>query len=191
MKYDSLMLNCGGGIINPATRSPQFSGAAALCIGIGGTGIAALSDLKGKIYQQLTPDNPGEPVPRYDAIQLLGIDSDDGAYQNYSGNRRLNKTEFFSIKQDNLAENFTKPQGKQLIKDDPMMNWMEIDEITALLSPEGAGGIRQMGRYLLLSKASSLYTEISNKCRLALKTRGSKSLDIYIFAGISGGTGSG
>ena len=70
MKYDSLLLNCGGGITNPAAKSKQFSQSAALCIGIGGTGIAALSDLKGKIYQQLIPDNPGDPLVKYDGIQL-------------------------------------------------------------------------------------------------------------------------
>lgn len=191
MKYDSLLLNCGGGIINPTTRSPQFSQSAALCIGIGGTGIAALCDLKGKIYQQLMPDNPGEPVPRYDAIQLLGIDTDETAFAQYGGNRRLSDGEFFSIKKDNLNDFFQKPQGKQLIKDDPMMSWMEIDKINEMLSPQGAGGIRQMGRFMLLSKASSLFTEIQGKCRLALRTRECNSLDIYIFAGISGGTGSG
>ena len=191
MKYDSLLLNCGGGITNPAAKSKQFSQSAALCIGIGGTGVAALSDLKGKIYQQLEPDNPDEAVPRYDAIQLLGIDSDETAYLKYSGNRRLSRNEFFSIKKDNLNDFFQQAHGKQLIKDDPMMNWMEIDEINEMLSPQGAGGVRQMGRFMLLSRASALFTEIQNKCRLALQKREGNSLDIYIFAGISGGTGSG
>ena len=191
MIYKPLSLNYGGGINNPAARSPQFSGSAALCIGIGGTGVAALSELKGKIYQQMIPDNPGESVPRYDAIQLLGIDSDDREYRNYSGNHRLDRTEFFSVRQCNIVETFNSPQGKRLIKNDPRMNWLEIDNIRAPLSPEGSGGIRQIGRYLLLSKADSLYTEISNKCRLALMNRRGKPLDIYIFAGLSGGTGSG
>ena len=38
-KYDSLLLNCGGGIINRSQQSKQYRGAAALAIGIGGTGV--------------------------------------------------------------------------------------------------------------------------------------------------------
>ena len=48
-KYDSLLLNCGGGIINRSQQSKQYSGAAALAIGIGGTGVAALAGLKQKV----------------------------------------------------------------------------------------------------------------------------------------------
>lgn len=191
MMYESLLLNCGGGIINKADKSNQHTGTAALCIGIGGTGVAALSDLKGKIFQQLNPDNPDDPIPKYDAIQLLGIDSDDGDYKKYKGNRRLTDTEFFSIKKDNLSTLLTDPIGKKLIKDSRQLRWMEIDNITALLSPEGAGGVRQIGRYLLFERAASLVSKINEKCTTALKKRNSSSLDVYIFAGISGGTGSG
>ena len=55
-KYDSLLLNCGGGIINRSQQSKQYRGAAALAIGIGGTGVAALAELKQKVYQQLERD---------------------------------------------------------------------------------------------------------------------------------------
>lgn len=188
MLYDSLLLNCGGGIINDAQKSKQFGGAAALAIGIGGTGVAALSQLKGKIYQQLEPDNPGEAIPKYEGIQLLAIDSDDTDYKRYRGNCRLRNDEFFSICNTNLAAAL---KAKGLIKDNPLLNWMDIDHIDKLLSPEGAGGVRQVGRYLLISKAASLETRIEGKCTAAMKGRKSGSIDIYIFAGISGGTGSG
>ena len=188
MLYDSLLLNCGGGIINDAQKSKQFTGAAALAIGIGGTGVAALSQLKGKIYQQLEPDNPGEAIPKYDGIQLMAIDSDDTDYKKYRGNCRLRNDEFFSICNANLAAAL---KAKGLIKDNPLLNWMDIDHIDKLLSPEGAGGVRQVGRYLLISKAAELETRIEAKCSAAMKSRKSGSIDIYIFAGISGGTGSG
>ena len=75
-RYDSLLLNCGGGIINRSQQSKQYRGAAALAIGIGGTGVAALAELKQKVYQHLEPDNPDSPVPEYQHIQFLAIDSD-------------------------------------------------------------------------------------------------------------------
>lgn len=188
MLYDSLLLSCGGGIIGETSKSKQYAGSAALAIGIGGTGVAALSELKGKIYQQLHPDNPGEPIPKYDGIQLLAIDSDETDYKKYRGNCRLRDDEFFSISNTRLDELL---RAKGQIKDNPLMNWMEIDKINERLSPEGAGGVRQIGRFLLMSKASELDTKIHGKCQTALRARGRDSLDIYIFAGISGGTGSG
>ena len=191
MVYENLMLNCGGGIISKNDKSDQHEATAAVCIGIGGTGVAALSDLKGKIYQQLNPDNPDDPVPKYEGIQLLAIDSDDGAYKQFGGKRRLSDTEFFSIKKDNLSTLLTDPVGKSLIKDSHQLRWMEIDQITALLSPEGAGGVRQIGRYLLFERAASLVNKIQEICTTALRKRNCNSLDVYIFAGISGGTGSG
>ncbi|MEI3103040.1 MAG: hypothetical protein V8S97_02240 [Oscillospiraceae bacterium] len=71
-KYDSLLLNCGGGIINRSQKSKQYRGAAALAIGIGGTGVAALAELKQKVYQQLEPDNPDSPGTGISAHPVSG-----------------------------------------------------------------------------------------------------------------------
>ena len=68
---------------------------------------------------------------------------------------------------------------------------MDIDKITNLLSTQGAGGVRQVGRYLLISRASNLISTIEAKCTQALNGMNGPDLDVYIFAGISGGTGSG
>lgn len=189
-KYNSLLLNLGGGIINKNQQSPQYTGSAALIIGIGGTGTAAVAELKKKIFQQLLPDNPGSPVPQYDHIQLLAIDSDDSKMQR-GGSTSLNPaSEFFKIKNDNLGA-MLGGNGKAAVEKDPRFNWMDIGGISKLLTPEGAGGIRQVGRYLLISRAQELYNSILKKCQTALKGRGTSSLDIYICAGLSGGTGSG
>lgn len=185
--YDSLLLSYGGGIISDKKKSKQYTGAAALVIGIGGTGMAALTSLKAKVYQQLEPDNPGEPIPKYKHIQFLGIDSDETDLKGQRGAGKLTKDEFFPIGEPNLRAIL---EGKKTILDDPQMNWMDIDKIDRLLSPQGAGGVRQVGRYLLLSKAGDLYTRIQQKCVDALEDA-PPHIDVYIFAGISGGTGSG
>ena len=49
MTYDSLLLNYGGGIISSSKQSRQYAGAAAVAIGIGGTGVAALAERKRKV----------------------------------------------------------------------------------------------------------------------------------------------
>ena len=187
MTYDSLLLNYGGGVVGTSQKSKQFGGAA-LCIGIGGTGVAALAELKRKVYQQLEPDNPNDPIPQYQHIQFLAIDSDETDIKKMKGTGKLDeRADFFSIHMPNLKASLERPER---IKDNPVMNWMEVDNITELLSPHGAGGIRQVGRFLLLSKASELKNRINAKCNLALQNA-NPHLDVYIFAGISGGTGSG
>lgn len=189
MTYDSLLLNCGGGIISTKKQSAQYTGAAALAIGIGGTGVAALAELKRKVYQQLIPDNPDQPVPRYQHIQMLAIDSDESDIVKQKGKARLDKSsEFLSIQNPNLRAALAE---KNSILQDPCMNWMDIEHINNLLDPNGAGGVRQVGRYLLISKAATLYNMIKAKCTEALSGLDTAKLDVYIFAGISGGTGSG
>lgn len=189
MIYDSLLLNNGGGIINNSQKSEQYRGSAALCIGIGGTGVAALQELKRKVYQQLEPDDPNSPIPTYQHIQFLAIDSDETDIARQTGKSRLDKNaEFFSVKNGALADILA---TKEPVKNNPCMNWMDIDHISALLNPMGAGGIRQVGRFLLISKAGALYNKIQEKCNTALSGAETPSLDVYIFAGISGGTGSG
>ena len=188
-KYDSLLLNCGGGIINRSQQSKQYRGAAALAIGIGGTGVAALAELKQKVYQQLEPDNPDSPVLEYQHIQFLAIDSDPTDIAMMRGMARLDKgREFFSINNLNLAAAL---RAKNLIEGNASLNWMDIDHIGGLLSTQGAGGVRQVGRYLLISRASNLISTIQAKCTQALKGMDGPNLDVYIFAGLSGGTGSG
>ena len=188
-KYDSLLLNCGGGIINHSQQSKQYRGAAALAIGIGGTGVAALAELKQKVYQQLEPDNPDSPVPEYQHIQFLAIDSDTTDIDQMRGKAKLDKgREFFSINNPNLAAAL---RAKDMIKGNASLNWMDIDHIDGLLSTQGAGGVRQVGRYLLISKAGALKNAIESKCWQALNGMNGPNLDVYIFAGISGGTGGG
>ena len=188
-KYDSLLLNCGGGIINHSQQSKQYRGAAALAIGIGGTGVAALAELKQKVYQQLEPDDPNSAVPTYQHIQFLAIDSDTTDIDQMRGKAKLDRDQdFFSINNPNLTAAL---KAKGQVKGNAALNWMDIDRINNLLSTQGAGGVRQVGRFLLISKAGALEKTIESKCRQALEGMNGPNLDVYIFAGISGGTGSG
>ena len=189
MTYESLLLNYGGGVIPSGHRSSPYAGAAALLIGIGGTGVDVLTKIKRKVYQDLIPDDSNAPIPRYDHIQFLAIDSDEDVIANMKGKARINGTsEFFSINIPHLKAILN---SKETIRNNPLLNWMEIDKIDHLFMPCGAGGIRQIGRYLLISKAAALKSKIEEKCAAALRGMDAPSLNIYIFAGLSGGTGSG
>ncbi len=186
MIYDSLSLNKGGGIISAIQQSEQ-SGRASLCIGIGGVGIAALAQLKRKVFRQLEPDDPDSPIPHYQHIQFLAIDSEKTTVSGLKGAARLTDDEYFSISMPELPAIL---KGKSSILNNPVMSWMEADKITQRLSPQGAGGVRQVGRFLLLSKAAALKTRIEQKCTTALMGT-DPSIDVYVFAGLSGGTGGG
>ena len=189
MTYESLLLNLGGGVIPSGHRSRPYAGAAALLIGIGGTGVDVLTEIKRKVYQDLIPDDPNAPVPRYDHIQFLAIDSDEDVIAKMKGRAKIDPaSEFFSLSDPYLWKAL---KNKDAIYKNPLLNWMEIDKIFTVLSPVRLDGIRQIGRYLLISKAAALKSKIEEKCAAALRGMDAPSLNIYIFAGLSGSTGSG
>jgi hypothetical protein len=190
MPYNSLLLQMGGGISSEQSVSPRYAGSAALCIGIGGTGMRALAALKKKVYDHIEPDDPYSPVKAYSQIQFLGIDSDETELDYLgAGESALKRDEFFSIKDPSRV--MVVRERKDLIKNNPLYNWMEMDQIRALHSNQATGGVRQVGRYLLFRKAGELRHAIAAKARAALTGQSPAALDVYIMAGISGGTGGG
>lgn len=74
MSYDEFSLKYGGGICPSSDKLPQKDGRAALVIGLGGQGMAALSQLKRNVHWKLQPDDPEGDA--YQHIRFLGIDAD-------------------------------------------------------------------------------------------------------------------
>ena len=201
MIIHSLLLSEGGGIIPENDRSAP-EGGASIIIGAGGTGCDAVKRLKRKVYEQLNPSNPGEAVPRYDSIRFLAIDSDksslpkeDTSGQGAVDYKALAANEFIDISDPNLQDELAShtPTGKAQLRRQPSLNrWMNIDDITAVSGSDGAGANRQIGRFLLMKKAGDVYRHICSEI-IDAKTglQGSQTVNVYLFAGISGGTGSG
>ena len=188
-KYDRLLLEYGGGVINPHSRVAANKRDACVAIGIGGTGIAALRSLKKKVFQLMLPDDPDAPIPTYSHIRFIAVDTDtiDPGY----GEGKLSNSEMFSIQNPELAGVLGTEKGRNFVRNDPCLSWMDIDNMSYLNSPFGAGGVRQVGRFLLISKADELKTKIRDACTSVMQAVQNSSLKVYIFAGISGGTGSG
>ena len=72
--------NEGGGIISTITQAPQ-SEEPVVIIGLGGTGVDAITRLKTKLQRQIKPDNEADvkekgDEPQYNHIKFLGIDAD-------------------------------------------------------------------------------------------------------------------
>ncbi len=186
--YQKLLLSAGGGIISLAQQAEQ-SGTANILIGLGGTGVSCLRAVKGAVYERLQPDNPQADIPTYEHIKFIAVDSDKGDLGNPG--KEINAildTEFFPITSNNIAAAI---KNEAVMATKPELSWMRNNEIEVPAISAGAGGKRQIGRYLIMDRSSSFINRLVTAINQAKANLGKTSVGIHIFAGISGGTGSG
>ncbi len=190
---ESLSLRAGGGVISSASQSEQRENVVNIFIGLGGTGTDAIRTIKKQVYERLIPDNVEEyddpnsnvSTREYKHIKFLSIDTDQNAYD--VRHDILDKTEKMDLSfhgsmiRDNTISN--RPDLKWLVND------TAVNEV--LSRGNGAGGIRQVGRFLLFDKMDSFESEIIqlvNDASVGIKDH---MIAIHVFSGVSGGTGSG
>ena len=187
--YGQLLIGAGGGIINHGMQSARQEGAT-LVIGLGGTGSDAVMKLKKEVFKQLKPDDEKAVIPTYEAIKYLIVDSDASKINAQQG--RLTdidrNTEFFEISNSNIKDTFG---ATEILKNRPELSWLDYEHISINQASAGAGGIRQVGRFLLVDQAQALYGKIKSEMQSALLACNNGKLTVHICAGISGGTGSG
>lgn len=198
--YEKLLLAAGGGIIDRVQQSEQ-DGNAVICIGLGGTGIDCLRNLKEKLYNRVKPDDPKATIPEYSHIKFLAIDTDlqdmskrskaavneaDGGL----GEIDIN-TEFFDISFPEKVSDLFHATRSNLAMDPSYREWLQFDRIEAGAADNGAGGIRQLGRFLFMQKSSRFVSKLQELVRKSKEGLGDCRVYIHIFAGISGGTGAG
>ena len=75
--YSSLLLSTGGGIWGDRSHLPQIENPSVM-IGIGGSGLDTLRQVKKSVYRSFKPDRTERGVPVYDRVTFLGIDTDTG-----------------------------------------------------------------------------------------------------------------
>lgn len=187
--YGQLLIDAGGGIIDHGKQSERQDGAT-LVIGLGGTGSDAVMKLKKEVYKQLKPDDVDAVIPKYSAIKYLIIDSDASKINGQNGKiTDIDKnTEFFEVSNSNIKATFG---ATEILKARPELSWLDYEHISINQASAGAGGIRQVGRFLLVDKAAALYAKIKSEMQSALMACNNGKLTVHICAGISGGTGSG
>lgn len=197
--YEKLLLTAGGGIIDQMQQSEQDD-CAVLAIGLGGTGIDCLRTLKRKVYSRIKPDDSSAVVPRYSHIKYLAVDTDMQAMKKSASAEGADGSlgqievpgEFFDISYPNSISELFEKNRKLLAKDPAYREWLRFDHIKSGVADDGAGGVRQLGRFLLMNKASEFVNQIEN---LATQAKSGLSATarvyVHIFAGIGGGTGSG
>ena len=162
--YGQLLIKSGGGVIDHGKQSARQDGAT-LVIGLGGTGSDAVMKLKKEVFKQLKPDDEDAVIPTYSAIKYLVVDSDASKINAQAGKLTDidRNTEFFEISNSNIKATFG---ATEILKNRPELYWLDYEHISINQASAGAGGIRQVGRFLLVDKARALYERSKVKCRV-------------------------
>lgn len=191
--YKKLLYSVGGGIISDAQLDAQ-NGSATIAIGLGGTGKDAIKRLKKEVYQRIAPDNEGEAVARYSHIKYLSIDTDENDLWNPEDFIGIDSnSEFFSITGD--PNIFTSEGNASILAGKAYAKWLNCKNIK-LQSAQGAGGVRQIGRYFLIDKSDALRYKLDSLFTAAVQNLdptkpSSNDVNIHIMTGLGGGTGAG
>ena len=192
--YNRLLLEQHGGIVSKNQMDEQANGAT-IAIGLGGTGIDCLRVLKRHIYSRLQPDDPTSEIPTYSHIKFLAVDSDRGSLAPDGQNWDLDiNSEFFEISSGDI--NGLLAQTK-VLSNMPQFRWLKNSEedqsgLSILSAEAGAGGVRQIGRLLIVEKSVDFVHKLEQYISAAKEGLPEGSdVSVHIFAGLGGGTGSG
>lgn len=196
--YSKLLLSSGGGIVSAVQQAEQAKNTATLLIGLGGTGIDCLRTIKTQVRSRLKADDPNAVVPRYEHIRFLGVDTAEkskGDQDEYQDNLKagaqmpLDDTESFSISNPHVKKAFANSKGLEMREE---LSWLRWEDIEAPdLGKAGAGGIRQVGRYMMMDKSKSFMSRVEREINGVKAGLVDPTVYVHIFSGLSGGTGAG
>ena len=197
-KLDQLDFATGGGFSDFLTGKKKLepTGSKILFVGLGGKGCKTVAAIKTEVYKRIQcPTGKQRP----DNFEYLAIDTDKGTLGSLekggAGQVGLsNATDDLETCQlfDAVAAEKLKKKGELAGNIKTWINPLMTQE----LAGKGAGGVRQAGRYLLFGDEAFPMVKGQLEAKLE-KLHGDivdiakEELIVYIFAGISGGTGSG
>jgi hypothetical protein len=188
---DQLLLSRGGGLCYDEARVEADPDVGNLVIGLGGTGADILIRIKNEVTRHMIlPQNDGKVTSDTpNNVSFLAIDSDESTQYKTWGTASFDffGSEFCCISVANLPAVIDRhiDDAKQ---DNPVWNW--YDGITPILVRTGAGGYRQTGRLMLFENIRIVYDTIMKKVNTLISSGASK-INVFILAGVAGGTGSG
>lgn len=196
--YSKLLLSAGGGIVSATQQAEQAKNTATVLIGLGGTGIDCLRTIKTQVHSRLKADDPDAVVPKYEHIRFLGVDTAEkskGDQEEDQDNVKagalmaLDDTESFSISNPHVKRAFSNPKGLEMRDELTWLRWEDIEAPD--LGKAGAGGIRQIGRYMMMDKSKAFMNRVEQEINAAKAGLVEPTVNIHIFSGLSGGTGAG
>ncbi len=187
-----LSLAQNGGVYYEGTRVTPTEDAV-LFVGLGGTGADALLRVKNEIQTRM-------PLPKGDNGQILrsapnniaflAVDTDKEILKKSYGVAGFDPSgeEFVNITVDGLPQVYAEVVEKH--RNEPQWNWLD-PELNPNGGLNGANGIRQMGRFMLIHNIALVQKNFTKAIEDVLRGAKSTNLLIFILGGIGGGTGSG
>ena len=182
----------GGGLAGVLDRA-ALADRPTLLICLGGAGTEALLRAKRCLRQSLRPEAAGALPGR---LRFLAIDADaEGLEGKRVDGVRLCADERFDLSVPGLDGFMRAPET---ISEDWLRNWLSAD-VPADATGSGAGGIRQRGRFMLMTHAADIAARIRKDIDAACaagRADGTPFAEddpvyVYILTGVAGGTGSG
>ena len=197
--YRDLLLSTGGGVISERQMDEQAA-CATIAIGLGGTGVDCLRNLKRQVYARLQPDDPDADIPVYSHIKFLAVDTDKNSLAADGKIHSLDETtEFFDISTAAIGPLIADTES---LATHPEFEWLKsanrgngepgLKILTADYNIFSTYGIRQIGRLLLIMKSAAFLKKIEQLITEAKEGLPEDSdINIHIFTGMCGATGSG
>lgn len=193
---NNLALSMGGGIISLKQQAKQAENTVSILIGLGGTGIDCIREIKTQVYSRIEPDD-GEnaTIAKYRHIRFLGVDADNANVSKDENPEDKKTVETLSL---SGSETFTLAGSGITLKAVREARdvyrqyaWVSDEIERTKMEGSGAGGIRQVGRFLLMTKSADFMTKLQNLISDAKIGLRSPEVFVHIFSGMGGGTGSG
>ncbi len=184
MDYDS------NGRLTAIANKAAAIDAPILIIGLGGTGVAATIKVKKIIYDRIQSERKdnGEIMDKPKNIEYLVLDTDMSSADASAGG-----IHFSDIMEESLI--YTSGDIQKKIQSDALPHYINswIDKnIDVKEVINGAGAVRQLGRFMLFDNLQEVLGVLETKIRRVTASYNNKiPLYVFILAGISGGTGSG
>lgn len=189
MVYKKLLLSEGGGIVSPFQQVNQSNDTANILVGLGGMGVECIRSIKTQVHTRIKPDKIGVESNTYSQIRFLGVDSDVHSCGRYGYGSR--KKENLELEDDEFLFIGVNKAPMPLLKN-PELSWFNYENINIPHRLDmGAGGIRQVGRFLMMERSEEFIKKIKKVIYASKKNQNTPRVNIHIFAGLSGGTGSG
>ena len=184
----SLALSQGGGIISYNQQARQEENIVNIFIGLGGTGVDCLREIKTQVYNRIEPDlitNDGKVV--YEHIRFLGVDRDIMSFHSIGDeDSRCNCLPLFESEMFALAgSGITLKDVKQARDVYTQYAWLS-DGIG--YEP---GCLRQNGRFLIMANADKFMARAQNVIADSKRGLCNPRVVIHIISGLGGTTGSG
>jgi len=160
-----------------------------LIVGLGGTGVGATLKVKKMIYDRLQcEEKDGVFMDKPKNIEYLVMDTDVSSKNMSIGGVGFSETmdEAFVFTCGNLQAKLQAPNLPSHIA-----SWVDKNiDVTEVIN--GAGAVRQVGRFMLFDNIKRVIDALEAKIRrVTASYENSTPLYVFLLAGISGGTGSG